>query len=433
MATIGKVSNAASAGAALAYADGKGREMKNDTRQWLADNGLPRPAGGRAVAFSGTNGITREHANEQFKDIREVFGQTKPRNQALRIIQSFDLSELDPRNPKDWLRANELGRQLVAKMYPDHQAAVYTHIDGKTHVLHNHIIVNKVNLVTGRKMKAAAGETVASAREINDALAREQGWNVLERPVEAVKDYERTLTQQGAYTWLGDLKGRIDETMALPDVDSMDTFKDHLATLGVQTAERGQELTFRFVDADGKHRARRSSKLGTDYERTTYDGIFEQRQALNRARTATVERQEQLIESVGESKKQQSDTQTATGHSTSIQLGAQTATTRPTGLRGRITVLAEAIRNFGDKLKEDAERLTGQISELVGRVRQAPAVTPAPEQEVDQLIAQLNAATKSFNDDIAERKQQRVANQRRQTQDNSTKHTKWWERGGLER
>ncbi|MEQ6219665.1 relaxase/mobilization nuclease domain-containing protein [Levilactobacillus brevis] len=40
---------------------------------------------------------------------------------------------------------------LAEKLYPAYQSAVYTHIDGEHHILHNHIIVSKVNLETGKK------------------------------------------------------------------------------------------------------------------------------------------------------------------------------------------------------------------------------------------------------------------------------------------
>ncbi|MGZ7259745.1 relaxase/mobilization nuclease domain-containing protein, partial [Streptococcus pyogenes] len=81
-------------------------------------------------------------------------------NQVLRITQSFALDELNPKVQKDWQKANDLGVELAENLYPNHQSVVYTHLDGKNHVLHNHIIVNKVNLETGKKLREQKGESV---------------------------------------------------------------------------------------------------------------------------------------------------------------------------------------------------------------------------------------------------------------------------------
>ncbi|MEQ6219767.1 relaxase/mobilization nuclease domain-containing protein [Levilactobacillus brevis] len=61
-----------------------------------------------------------------------------------RITQSFADNELSALNPSDWQKANDLGCALAEKLYPAYQSAVYTHIDGEHHILHNHIIVSKV-------------------------------------------------------------------------------------------------------------------------------------------------------------------------------------------------------------------------------------------------------------------------------------------------
>lgn len=46
-------------------------------------------------------------------------------------------------------KANQLGAEYVKKIDPDHQIAIYTHTD-KKHI-HNHIVINSVNLETGKK------------------------------------------------------------------------------------------------------------------------------------------------------------------------------------------------------------------------------------------------------------------------------------------
>ena len=144
MATIAKISNGASAASALNYALGQDRPLHEKTEKWLQENDLKRPVAlenCRAVAVGGTNGIDPFIAKEQFEAIRALYHQNKEKNQVLRMTQSFALDELQPTKTLDWQKANELGVELAEKLYPQHQSAVYTHLDGKNHVLHNHIIV----------------------------------------------------------------------------------------------------------------------------------------------------------------------------------------------------------------------------------------------------------------------------------------------------
>ncbi|MBU5508975.1 relaxase/mobilization nuclease domain-containing protein, partial [Enterococcus sp. S149_ASV_20] len=49
-------------------------------------------------------------------------------------------------------KANQLGAEYAKKIAPDHQIAIYTHTD-KDHI-HNHIVINSVNLETGNKFQA---------------------------------------------------------------------------------------------------------------------------------------------------------------------------------------------------------------------------------------------------------------------------------------
>lgn len=270
MATIAKITNGASAASALNYALGKDKELHNDTKQWLEDNRLERPpelTNCRAVAVGGTNGIDISIANEQFKIVQQAFNQTARRNQVLRITQSFALNELDPTNTRDWQRANDLGCELAEKLYPDYQTAVYTHLDGQNHILHNHIIINKVNLQTGKKLDERKGSAVERARNANDEISKEQGWKVIEPVREHQSRTEQDLTKKGQYSYMADLRGRIDTTMQDTSICDFKTFSDVLGQSGVIVRERGQSFSYAFLDANNKQRRARGKRLGTDYDK----------------------------------------------------------------------------------------------------------------------------------------------------------------------
>lgn len=280
MATIAKVTNGASSASALNYALGKSKEMHEDTEKWLKDNDLQKQVGlenYRAVAIGGTNGIMPEIAKEQFKATQKMYGQDKRKNQVLRITQSFAPNELSALRPQDWQKANNLGCELAQNLYPDYQSAVYTHIDGKNHVLHNHIIVNKVNMTTGKKLSEYPKKTVARLRDFNDQLAKREQWHVLEPKRERLSDTEIDLNKKHEYSYMNDLRNRIDTTMSDTSISDFKSFSERLSEKGVIVNERGKNLSYSFLDANKKQKRARGVRLGTDYEKETIKNELENR------------------------------------------------------------------------------------------------------------------------------------------------------------
>ncbi|MQS98603.1 relaxase/mobilization nuclease domain-containing protein [Companilactobacillus halodurans] len=280
MPTIAKISSGASASSALNYALGKNKGMHNDTERWLDNHDLKQPEAlqnCRAVAVGGTNGVMPEIAPEQFKLTREAYNQTQQRNQVQRIVQSFSADELDPTTPGNWQRANDLGVELAEKLYPDYQTAVYTHIDGQNHVLHNHIIVNKVNLETGHKLRERPGEAVERARQINDRLAEREHWQVITPVREHQSKTEQDLTKKGQYSYMHDLRSRIDSVMADTSVSDFKTFSERLTKYKVNVSIRGQNVSYAFLDANHKQRRARGKRLGADYDKEAIDNELARR------------------------------------------------------------------------------------------------------------------------------------------------------------
>lgn len=65
-----------------------------------------------------------------------------------RYFISYALSELNPDNPEDVLKAHNIGCEIAREIAPGHQAVVATQTDGKGHKIHTHIDVNDVNMET---------------------------------------------------------------------------------------------------------------------------------------------------------------------------------------------------------------------------------------------------------------------------------------------
>lgn len=164
-------------------------------------------------------------------------------------------------------------------MAPDHQVAVYTHLDGTGHKLHNHIIVNMPSLTTGKKYHHQ--NDFKRLAKFNDEIAMAHGLSIISNnlnrrlyphkiapePPEKRTIAERNIARKGGYVWKDDLRAHIDKVMLDTSVDSYKTFSEHLAKSGIITHERGKSLSFEFLDAENKHRRARGKSLGTDYEK----------------------------------------------------------------------------------------------------------------------------------------------------------------------
>ncbi|MCW6101907.1 relaxase/mobilization nuclease domain-containing protein [Lactiplantibacillus plantarum] len=355
MATIAKVTNGASAASALDYALGKDKPLHEHTERWLEENRLERLDAlkdCRAVAVGGINGIDPVIVKEQFKAVQQAFNQTARRNQVLRITQSFALNELDPTNTRDWQRANDLGCELAEKLYPDYQTAVYTHLDGQNHILHNHIIINKVNLQTGKKLDERKGSAVERARNANDEISKEQGWKVIEPVREHQSRTEQDLTKKGQYSYMADLRGRIDTTMQDTSICDFKTFSDVLARSGVNVSVRGQNVSYAFLDANKKQRRARGKRLGTDYEKETILNELERRTRERTAQQLDREDQSRATELVRET----------TSTDTALEQRERQAQSR----KPRIDQLRNAVKPIADHL----QHFTGAVREFAGKVEQ---------------------------------------------------------------
>ena len=90
------------------------------------------------------------------------------------IIQSFDGFETPPAN------ANKIGKQLAEEMWADkYQVVICTHVNKRN--VHNHIILNSVSFVNGKKYHNSE-TNIALTREISDRLCFENGLKIIDTP-----------------------------------------------------------------------------------------------------------------------------------------------------------------------------------------------------------------------------------------------------------
>ncbi|NLR19679.1 relaxase/mobilization nuclease domain-containing protein, partial [Lactobacillus sp. LC28-10] len=134
-----------------------------------------------------------------------------------------------------------------------------------------------VNLQTGKKLDERKGSAVERARNANDEISKEQGWKVIEPVREHQSRTEQDLTKKGQYSYMADLRGRIDTTMQDTSICDFKTFSDVLGQSGVIVRERGQSFSYAFLDANNKQRRARGKRLGTDYDKEAIDNELARR------------------------------------------------------------------------------------------------------------------------------------------------------------
>lgn len=280
-------------------------------------------AGTRYVAASGLNGAIPEVAMQQYRDNRKRWGKDGQRQvivtgkdgvvrtltegqfvQGYHVIQSFAREgegALDPAKPEDRETAHRLGRQLGARLAGrGRHAVVVTQIDGTTGCLHNHLVIDSVDRVTGRSFDSSIVKHKSLAAT-HDTLLAEAGYVQQNQLASTAAERREPSEERGRLAheqWVAGgevgrepfsvavLKQRIHAAMKDPRAVSFEAYTEVLRESGVIVDVRGGQnrgLTYGMAlqgedgEPTGPTRAtrRRASKLGTNYMRGAVDAAVE--------------------------------------------------------------------------------------------------------------------------------------------------------------
>ena len=383
------MNRAKSAAAAISYALGANR-MKQETKDWLIEHGCPSESlknNDRAVVRSGIN-VSPTHAKVQMKVVRNHANGDTVKNQAIRIIQSFSPDDLDITKPENWQKCNDIGYEFARRAfggskfddtdYPPYQIAIYTHVDGKGHKLHNHIIINKTNLDDNKQWHVEnLNDEWLSFRDINDEVCREFGLKIPQERSKQVKKTisERELELKGQYVWKNDLRSRIDQ--ALDEIQKNNiSLEEALKSREVDLRRRGQNgISFAFVDDEGKKRISRGQRLGTKYERKTIDDYEQGIQQQRQQQQADEPRNEPDSRGVHAIARRQA-IQSVRDHQQHLERSLSEARSRADRIRKRkqaVAKLIKAIQRAIDRLLAIIKQLKANQGLLHERIRQSNA------------------------------------------------------------
>lgn len=219
-------------------------------------------------------------AHTQFLRTRNDAG-TKGTVLARHLIQSFLPGETSPE------MAHQIGMELCKKILKDeYEFVLSTHID-KGHI-HNHIIFNNVNMVTGRCYQSNK-KSYHKIRYQSDKLCKENNLSVIDEFYESYKRkykingkswYENEQAKRGS-SWKSRLQFDIDRT--IKQSKDLDEFLKKMADLGYEI-KYGKHIAFKPKD---KPRFTRAKTIGEDYTEERLKERITENQAI---KTPTVKK-----------------------------------------------------------------------------------------------------------------------------------------------
>ena len=222
--------------------------------------------GERAVAFSSIGCV-----GSTWQDFEQAFAATcaahrkKPRIELYHVEESFSREEADPDDPAAAERVNALGRKFARKVWPDRQVVVVTQKDGKSGLLHNHILVNNPHTLTGLMCR---GDDMTWERlmPLHDALLEAEGTPQPEKMPETVAEAKARarLTREAVYaegeahlrTILAASPKTLEEAnqVAPEGVSLVDEPRDLRAKRGARDTT-GMRMRLLFTDSQGRKKA----------------------------------------------------------------------------------------------------------------------------------------------------------------------------------
>jgi len=182
------------------------------------------------------------------------------KNKAVHIIQSWDEKE-SKQLPAE--KFKEMGMELVRRYFPDHEFLINTHTEtGKTH---NHILVNIVNPVTGKKIENKKHH-LYRLRDLSDKICLENGLSIINQKGKErearLPDVAKRIQRFHGKSYLWDLMQKAD--FAKTYSTGYDEYVSILSELGIKARVEDKNITYFYP---GVEKGKRGSKLGRKYDK----------------------------------------------------------------------------------------------------------------------------------------------------------------------
>ncbi len=215
----------------------------------------------KAACISVRNLFEDEDYAEQFKQTMERFHKGKKYNE--RKYYHFKLS--CARGDNVSAQESQLfAEELTARLFRDYECVIATHTDTQT--VHSHIVVNAINLLSGKKLRITKTDYTAMKDEAN-RLGKEMGFSELD--FRKKSKHNRTAEEQhiilkGGTSWKEELREVIVE--AIKNSTTADGLKKYLKDCyGVEITRDGKDYSYLHPE---KQKTIRGKTLGENYIKT---------------------------------------------------------------------------------------------------------------------------------------------------------------------
>ncbi len=208
-------------------------------------------------------------------ETQDFFGKFGRKNGviAYHIVQSFKQFETTPEI------AHKCGLELAERLFKDkYEVVIATHLDHDH--LHNHIIINAVSYVDGKKYRNNYKDYFVDIRGISDQICRENCLSVIEHPKGKGLHYaEWKALKEGKPTIRGQIRAELDEI-----IKASYTYKEFWSNLekrGYRIHRKGENIKHTSIVAPFAKRPVRLDNLGDGYtEAAIFERIKAQRNGI---------------------------------------------------------------------------------------------------------------------------------------------------------
>ena len=194
----------------------------------------------------------KETAFQDMMKTKTHFGKTD-KVQGYHIIQSFKPGEVTSE------QAHQIGIEFAQSCFGKYEAVIGTHLD-KNH-LHNHVVVNSVSFIDGRKYRNNFKDYYGDIRGISDALCKEYGLSVINENDEkqSVSYVEWLARNKGKTSWQTVIRNDIDDCIV--QAFNFGNFIMLMEHKGYEV-KQGKYISFKPL---GREHFSRGYKLGNEY------------------------------------------------------------------------------------------------------------------------------------------------------------------------
>lgn len=213
-----------------------------------------------------SEGVMPEAAAHRFKTDSQ-FHNPRATNQCVHVIQSWSEKDSQKLSPSEF---NAIGKQMISEYWPGHEFVIKTHTD--TGKIHNHIVVNTVNLDTWKRIESKRRH-LYELRERSDKICKENGLSVIDQAAKErraqLPDKVRQMERFGKRSWLLDLVQKVD--LAREYATSYDELSATLSEFNIRASIEEKNITYFH---SGRTRGKRGSKLGKNYDKVGLEEAF---------------------------------------------------------------------------------------------------------------------------------------------------------------